>query len=105
MSRRNVHAVLSCFAAILRVFRPVRTRGRWATLTGTTPDDLETELLTTAREGWLRLPKNDRFQHFFRDGVSECGRYVTDCTQFEDTDGPVADACPSCVVGAAKAKR
>jgi hypothetical protein len=60
---------------------------------------------TTAREGWMRLPRNDRRQHFFREGMSECGRYVVDLTKFHDAEHPDARACPSCLVGAAAARR
>jgi hypothetical protein len=62
-------------------------------------------LTTTTREGWLRLPNNDRFQHYFRDGVSECGRYVTEFSKFDETEGPDAYACPSCVVAVAASRR
>jgi len=47
-------------------------------------------------EGWLRLEKNDRRQHFFRDGMSVCGRFVTPTTRFPEDDGPDRGECPYC---------
>jgi hypothetical protein len=60
---------------------------------------------TATREGWMRLPKNDRRQHFFREGMSECGRYVTAFSKFDDSERPGVRTCPSCLIGAAKAPR
>ena len=51
---------------------------------------------TTYPEGWLRLTKNDRRQHFFRDGMSMCGRFVTPVTRFPADDGPDRGECPGC---------
>ena len=56
----------------------------------------------TDREGWLRLPKNDRRQHYFRGGMSECGRYVTWTARFSEAERPDAHACRSCLVGAGR---
>ena len=60
---------------------------------------------TTVREGWMHLPRNDRRQHFFREGMSECGRYVTVFSKFDDAQRPGARVCPSCLVGAVKPLR
>ncbi|MEZ0449083.1 hypothetical protein [Cellulomonas sp. ICMP 17802] len=51
---------------------------------------------TTYPEGWLRLTKNDRRQHFFSDGMSLCGRFVTPTTRFPEDDGPDRGECPIC---------
>ncbi|WP_315094198.1 hypothetical protein [uncultured Cellulomonas sp.] len=51
---------------------------------------------TTYAEGWLRLEKNDRRQHFFRDGMSVCGRFVIPTTRFPEDDGPDRGECPGC---------
>jgi hypothetical protein len=56
-------------------------------------------MLTTFPEGWLRLTKNDQRQHFFRDGMSICGRFVapiTPATRFPEDDGPDPGECPGC---------
>lgn len=47
-------------------------------------------------EGWLRLVGNDRRQHFFRDGMSVCGQFVTPATEFPEDDGPDPGECPGC---------
>jgi hypothetical protein len=47
-------------------------------------------------EGWLRLEQNDKRQHFFRDGMSVCGRFVTLPTRFPEDDGPDRGECASC---------
>jgi hypothetical protein len=53
-------------------------------------------MLTTHAEGWLRLTRNDRRQHFFRDGMSVCGRFVIPVTHFPQDDGPDPGECPGC---------
>jgi len=51
---------------------------------------------TTYPEGWLRLTRNDRRQHFFRDGMSVCGRFVTPTHSFPADDGPDRQECTGC---------
>ena len=51
---------------------------------------------TTYPEGWLRLTQNDKQQHFFRDGMSICGVFVTPTTKFPEDDGPDGGECPGC---------
>ncbi len=53
-------------------------------------------MLTVSAEGWLRLSRNDRRQHFFRDGMSVCGRFVTPTRRFPEDDGPDGGECPDC---------
>lgn len=52
--------------------------------------------MLTYTEGWLRLTGNDQRQHYFRDGVSVCGRFVAPRTQFPEDDGPDPGECPGC---------
>ena len=47
-------------------------------------------------EGWLRLAKNDKRQHFFRDGMSMCGRFVSPTVRFPEDDGPDRGECAGC---------
>ena len=51
---------------------------------------------TTYPEGWLRLTSGDARQHFFRDGLSVCGRYASSITRFPLDDGPDSGECTSC---------
>ncbi|MGY4643006.1 hypothetical protein [Cellulomonas sp. URHB0016] len=51
---------------------------------------------TTQSEGWLRLTGGDTRQHFFRDGMSVCGKYVSPITSFPVDDGPDAGECAAC---------
>lgn len=53
-------------------------------------------MTTTYPEGWLRLTSGDARQHFFRDGMSACGKYISPATNFPDDDGPDPGECTDC---------